>query len=368
METNKGIYSDLAIPPGEYLEEVLEELGMSKNELAKRMGRPASKLSHIFKGEKAITPETAIQLENAVGVPAHVWIRLESQYRLTLARQADIERLEQKNDELSLERILITKFCYRKLVEIGEIEKHSKPHEKIQALRNYFGVTSLNSVMGLPRYQTAFRLGNAGGYSPEAVVAWLRLGERRAQKMACAPFDRNKLQGSLRDLRSMTLSTPEDFEASLTDTLAECGVVLVICPHFPKTKAHGATFWIGPSKAVLMITIRGNWADIFWFSLFHEIGHILLHDQSDVILENDIKGQKEEEANEFAADVLIPPDEYAKFAKKERFYSSDINAFADDMGIAPGIVVGRLHHDGKLEHQFCNDLRILYKWAYHVNS
>jgi HTH-type transcriptional regulator/antitoxin HigA len=75
---NQDIYSDLAIPPGEYLEEVIAELGMSKDELSKRLNRPAPKLSAIFKGQKAITPDTALQLEKVVGVPAHIWNGLEA--------------------------------------------------------------------------------------------------------------------------------------------------------------------------------------------------------------------------------------------------------------------------------------------------
>jgi HTH-type transcriptional regulator/antitoxin HigA len=83
---DRSVNSDLAVPPGEYLEEVLEELCMTNNELAKRMDRPAPKLSTIFKGEKAITPDTVLRLERVVGVPAHIWIGLESEYRLALAR------------------------------------------------------------------------------------------------------------------------------------------------------------------------------------------------------------------------------------------------------------------------------------------
>lgn len=85
MTIKNEIYSDLPIPPGEYLEEVIAELGMSKDELAKRMNRPAAKLSAIFGGEKAITPETALQLERVVGVPAYIWTGLEAEYQLTLS-------------------------------------------------------------------------------------------------------------------------------------------------------------------------------------------------------------------------------------------------------------------------------------------
>lgn len=79
--------SDLAIPQGELLEEELAERGMSQIELAQRMGRPRQKINEIIRGKRAITPETALQLEQVLGIPARLWLGLETDYRLTLARQ-----------------------------------------------------------------------------------------------------------------------------------------------------------------------------------------------------------------------------------------------------------------------------------------
>jgi HTH-type transcriptional regulator/antitoxin HigA len=282
MRTNKEIYSNLAIPPGEYLEEVIGELGMTKDELAQRMGRPATKLSPIFKGEKSITPETALQLEKVVGVPAHVWMGLEAEYRLTLARQEHV----QEEENLRKETELIAQYPYNDLVKAGEIAKHTKPVEKVRALQGFFGVTSLSKIPELQRYQPAFRCSKStrGERTPEAVAAWLRMGERRAQKITCSSYNKDRLHTLLPKLRSFTLQQPETFQQQLISALADCGIALVICPHFSKTMTHGATFWLGREKAVLMLTIRGKWADIFWFSLFHEIGHILLHSKQGVIL------------------------------------------------------------------------------------
>ena len=135
METDQAIYSDMPIPPGEYLEEILDELGMTKDELAKRMNRPAPKLSAIFKGEKAITPDTALQLEKVVGVPAHIWTGLESEYRLTLARLQQTLAQEQLKNETAL----ITKFRYADLAGLGLIKKHTRAVDKVLALQKFFG-------------------------------------------------------------------------------------------------------------------------------------------------------------------------------------------------------------------------------------
>lgn len=364
MAISASVQSNLAIPPGEYLEEVIEDLGMTKDELARRMSRPASKLSAIFRGDKAITPDTALQLEKVVGVPAHIWTGLETEYRLTLARQQEAKAEQRLREEAGL----VTKFQYAELFKLGIVEKQTRPADKVLSLQRFFGVTSLKNVMELRRYQAAFRRSIVGSRkpSPEATAAWLRIGEIGAQKMDCAPFDEERLTTQLEHLRKLTTRQPDDFQDDLLTTLANTGVALVICPHLPKTYVHGATFCLGREKAVLMMTMRGKWADVFWFSLFHELGHILLHDRRTVFLECDVSDRtvdkQEAEANRFAEDALIPGEEYRLFTAKGQFYPDDIRRFARIIDIHPGIVVGRLQNDGLLDRAWHNRLRERHEW------
>lgn len=363
MATERELHSDLPIPPGEYLEEVLEELGMSKAELARRMGRPATKMSLMFKGEKAITPETAMQLEKVVGVPANIWLGMEFEYRLALARQAEEE-------QIAKEIPLLTPFCYTDLARQGVIEKLSSRREKVLELQRFLGVASLLNVSseGVLRYQPAFRVGKAGATAvkPYAVASWLRMGEVFAERIDCEPYDPAKLEDALDEIRAMTLQHPQEFQQALCDRLATCGVALVTVPHFPGTKAHGATFWISEEKGVLMLSIRGRWADIFWFSLFHELGHILRHGRKAVIIEDGSftaqQEAREEEADAFARDILITPIDYHQFVDGNNFYPDAIAAYACEIGIDAGILVGRLQHDGLLPHQWGNKLRTKYQW------
>jgi HTH-type transcriptional regulator/antitoxin HigA len=361
MATNQELYSDLPIPPGEYLEEVIEELGMSKDELAKRMDRPAPKLSAIFKGNKAITPDTALQLEKVVGVPAHVWTGLEAEYRLALARS----RQDEEQRRLKEESRLVKHFPYAGLVKLGVVAKKTRPTDKVMELQRFFGVASLNTVSSLRRYQAAFRAGRPDR-SPEAVATWLRIGELQAQGLRCAPFQKRRLTHSLGTVRTMTLLSPEGFQEELHQLLADSGVALVLCPHLPGTYAHGATFWLGRDKAVVMMTLRYKWADVFWFSLFHELGHILFHNRQAVILEGDNAdaAQKgiEDEADQFAADTLISPQAYGAFVKARRFFAKDIERFARQMGVSTGIVVGRLQKEGRIKPSWHNSLRMRFEW------
>src|SRR5262249_34154225 len=136
------------------------------------------------------------------------------------------------------------------------------------------------------------------------------------------------------------------------------GVVLVFVPHLAATGAHGATRWLG-YKAVVQMSVRCAWADIFWFTLFHELGHILLHSRKEVFVEgvSDPTSPEEVEANRFAADALIPPADLARLTTQPNISGAAVRAFAAGIGIAPGIVVGRLQHERLLDRSELNGLR-----------
>ncbi|MBT3297183.1 MAG: HigA family addiction module antidote protein [Verrucomicrobia bacterium] len=361
METESHFVSDLPIPPGEYLEEVVEELGISKGELATRMGRPLPKLSAIFSGKKAITPDTALQLERVTGVGAHIWTGLENDYRLSQARR----RARERETQCKAETPLVTKFCYRQLVVLGLVPQFTRGIDKVKAMQEFFGVMSLHSVLDVPRYQVAHRHGarEVGDRSPEAVAAWLRVGEVKARAKDCAPFDGQALKSGLAKLRGLTSQAPETFSYQLEQALSESGVAFVPCPHFPKTKAHGATFFQSKDRAVVMLSLRYKWGDIFWFTLFHELGHLLLHSKKDVILEDKEKTIREEEADVFARDQLIPAEDWTAFTSQPRYTSNRIREFASQTGISAGIVVGRLQHEKRILPSAHNELRQRYQFA-----
>lgn len=361
----KEIHSDLPIPPGEFLEEVLEDMGMGKDELARRMNRPATKLTAIFKGEKAITPDTALQLEKVTSVPAHIWTGLESEYRLTLARLQEQKEAEKRKSETPL----VTSYCYNELVKLEFVELKTRPIDKVEQLQKFFGVTSLYNLDNIKRYQPFFKqnFNKKSKVSSEAVVSWLRIGELEAYKIETNTYSESKLINLISALRGMTNLSPTKFQKEMISKFADAGVALVIVPHLPRTYAHGAAFWLNKNKAVIMTTIRGSWADIFWFSLFHEIGHLLLHNKQEVFIEStdvDFVTKKiEDEANKFAADNLIPSKEFNDFLKGKSFFKNDILQFALKMKIHPGIVVGRLQHDEIIDQSWHNDLREQYHWG-----
>ena len=359
MATNQEIYSDLAVPPGVYLTEIAEEMGMSQAELARRMGRPVQAISEIANGIKSITPDTALQLEQVLGVPAHIWTGLESEYQLTKARNEAAEQVEQETD-------LAVRFPYPAIAKLGWVKSTRKRAEKVVELRRFFGVASLHILQGVRAYAPAFRQSARAEVSHEALVAWLRGGTLEADKIETGQYDSVKARAALQVLRHLTREEPAVFLPELKQVLADAGIAFVLLPHFPKTYTNGATYWLTPNKAVLMMTIRGSWADIFWFSLFHELGHILLHDKRHTFLEDGLDDpdwkKQEEEADEFAQKNLIPPIPWRAFVKAGHFSAVNIASFADEIDIASGIIVGRLQHDGLLPLNH-HAHRTRYKWA-----
>lgn len=362
--TNKIIHSDLTIPPGEFLEEVIDDLGMSKEEFAVRMNRPGAKLSQIFSGKKAITPDTALQIEKVTGVPAHIWTGLESEYRLALAKNKELEELEKLKEETHL----TTRYCYADLAKLGFVKKLTKPVDKVRELQNFFGVTSLGNLSEVKRYAVLYRQQKRGKekVSPEAVSAWLRIGEIKGQSIECAPFSLEKAKKLVDVIKQLSLLKEKNLSSTLVEKFAEAGIALVIVPHLPKTYAHGAAFWL-KDKPVIMITIRLKWTDIFWFSLLHELAHIILHGKGSVFIESNKEKyndeQKEKEADLFASDNLINPSEYHAFKKQKSFYKDDILTFAKIMRVHPGIIVGRLQHDELIDKSWHNDLRSRFVWS-----
>jgi HTH-type transcriptional regulator/antitoxin HigA len=359
MMTEKVCLSDLAIPPGEYLEEVLEEAEISQAELARRMGRPAQAINEIVKGDKAITPETALQLEQVLGVSAEFWSKLETEFRLILAKQ-------KQQEEIKREEELTIKFPYLDLSKLNLVQQTRDKKEKVVELRKFFGVSSLKNIPTVKEFAPAFRRQEKSTVSHESLATWLRAGHAIADNRNVNIFDKRKLEQNIPKLRELTnLTEPNELIKKITAVFADYGVVLALVPTFPKSYATGATFWLGKNKAVIMMSLRGAWSDIFWFSLFHEIGHILLHDKRVTFLENgnlDFQYQKqEEEADQFAQKALIPSEKYREFVSRCDFSSSAIYAFSKEIGIFPGIITGRLQHDKRLPHTIHHH-RIRYTW------
>lgn len=344
---------DTVFPPGDTLEETLEEIGMSQAELAERMDVTTKHVNSIIKGKASITEDTALRMERVLGVPASFWQNLEQQYRSFLARKRERERLAEKKDWLS-------KFPIKEMIKRKWIQKADDPIDQQQELLNFFGVASWTSWAGIwSAKRTEYRKSDVFKTNSNAMAAWLRKGEIEAEAMECNTYDEKYFRKQLKNLRKLTIKEPEIFLPEIQRLCAECGVAVVFLKELPQTRVNGATRWLKKDKALIQISDRYKRDDQFWFTFFHEAGHILLHGKKDVFIEDDMEkanDPKEKEADEFAQNILIPQKEYRKLIRKFPTLE-EIKLFSEKLQIAPGIVVGRLQHDQILSFSAGNKLK-----------
>lgn len=353
-------FPDTVTQPGETLLETIQAVGMSQRELAQRMGRPPKTINEIVKGKAAITPETALQLERVLRVPASFWQNRERNYRDWLARKEEEKRLKAHIEWPEL-------FPVAAMARWGFIEKRHEASEQVQELLSFFGVASPDAWQSFWQSRLlAFRKSEALQANYQALAAWLRMAEQMAQEEECQPFEEKRFKQRLQEVRGLTREPPESFVPKLESLCVKSGVVVVLLPELPKTRVFGATQWLSPTKAIIQLSLRYKTDDHLWFTFFHEAAHILLHGKREIFVETGIDHQnkeKEEEADRFAADFLIPPVEYRKFVSLGEFSRAKILEFADEMGIAPGIVVGRLQHDGHVPYKsVLNRLKTRFEW------
>ncbi len=350
-------HSDSVSAPGETLLEALEVRNMSQSELAKRMMRPVKTINEIVQGKTAITPETALQLEQVLSVPARFWLRREQRYREHLARLAAKEELQKWQSWLQ-------EIPIKEMMKRGWIpEVQDKSQQVFEALK-FFSVASPDAWRAIwENEEIAYRQSTKRTSSDGAITAWLRQGELEAQAVDCALYNEQAFREALVQIRALTAQPIEDTQQELVRLCAAAGVAVVFVQDLPKTGICGATRWVTATKALLQLSLRYKTDDQLWFTLFHEAGHILLHGKRKIFLELEQKTQQEQEADAFAANVLINNEQWQQFTTQNTYRSKvGIEAFASSIGIAPGIVVGRLQHEKRIPFTDCNQLKRRLDW------
>lgn len=352
---------DYAVPPGDVLASELELRGMTRRELAKRTGLTPKHVNSILKADSAITPETAIKFERALGMSADYWLNLEANYQEVCARLEEEEQLTKDLDWL--DRIPV-----RDMARLGWISKKQDKKEQLVEVLRFFSIAAVDQWDDVwPSLNVAYRQSRKQEVFPEAVSAWLRQGEREAVRMSCRPYDKAKFREALDAIRGLTVEAPEAFVPAMQQLCATAGVAVVFVPALPKTGVSGATRWLNKDRAIIQLSLRYRSDDHLWFTFFHEAGHILLHGKKEVFLKgggNGLDQEKEAEANSFAEQELIPRKAMSRFIREGDFSKAGICAFARSVGIAPGIVVGQLQHRQLLGMKYCNDLKQRFRWVH----
>ena len=326
--------SFIATPPGVTIKEQLSDRGMSQKEFAARMDMSEKHISKLVNGEVQLTPETAVRLEIVLGVSASFWNKLEAIYRERIIK-AEAETKMDADAEVA------KRFPYSEMAKYGWVPQTQKVTEKVTHLRRYFEVVELSLLENEQITKIACRRLAITDKGDLALMAWAQEAKIRAREIETAPINIKGLITALPEIRKMTLMQPEEFCPRIRKCLADCGIALVFLPHLKGSFLQGASF-IDGNKIVVGLTARGRDADKFWFSLLHELAHIILGHvgQTGGTTETD-----ENTADRWSGDTLITPADFEVFTRVGDYSERSVLEFAKTQGIAPGIVVGRMQQE-----------------------
>lgn len=352
---------EMLSPPGDTIQETIGALGMNQYELAERMGRPVKTVNEIIKGKEAITPATAVQLERVLGIQAAFWLERERQYVQALTAIEHEKKLE------SWAETWLIQFPIKAIEKLNWIPRTETQAKTVAALLSFFGVATPDEwtsvYIGEQLQNSYYRISLAHLTEHGALSAWLRKGELQAKTLRTTSFDRKKLQKNLPAIRSLVHQHSADFKERLQQLCAEAGLAVVFTQCLPKTNVSGVARWINNGQTPL-IQLSGRYKsnDHFWFTFFHEAGHILKHGKKDFFIEGvtnfRLDEEKEREANEFAANCLIPARDYKNFVAEGDFSKLAILGFAASIETHPAVVAGRMSHDGLIHFSEAQQFKI----------
>ncbi len=328
--------------PGRTLAEKLEEMGMGIKEFAVRTSKPEKTIIAVLKGDSSITPDMAVSFETVTMIPAHFWMNAQRMYDEYQARL-------KREQMIALSKEWMNKFPIVEMVRRGWIPECSTVEGKVNALFTFFGVSTEKAWEDYYMNQelkVAFRISLSQIKNPYAVSAWLRYGEIQASKVSLnTVYSGKRLREYLPLMRHIMANRPESFFQELQGLCSNIGIKLISVSSLPNVPIAGATRWIN-GIPVIQLSSGYERYDIFWFTFFHEIGHLLLHGKKDVFLEGiywpDLEVDKEQHADKFADEMLLTGADEKRLAAHEDLSMETIIDWAESCGTHPFIVISRL--------------------------
>lgn len=345
------------VSPGEILQDELDARGWTQIEFAEILGKPIQTVNEILSAKKSITAETALLIAQALGTSPEMWMRLEADYRIQkLSNESEGDNFAKRKGQLySIAPV-------REMKALGWI-KCSRTRGRLtpsmideieSRLCQFFEVEQLKDIE-TNSFSAHFRKSNTESSTAPSIRAWLQKVRLEALQMPAKKFDQTQLKDKISDIVKLS-ATSGKILPKVRAFLHDLGVTLVSLKHLSKTRLDGAAFWIGEDRPVIGVTHRINRVDNFWFTLMHELAHLILHgsDKNAIFFDEDITGEKadsmEKEANLQAQKWLIDEQAYRKWleTRGSHFTVGAVRRFAEELGIHPAIVVGRMQHEGLL--------------------
>ncbi len=345
------------VPPGQTLLDWLERVDMTQADFARRTRLSPKHINQVVRGGVGISPDVALAFERVTSIPARYWTQLDANFQSAKHEAEEAVELEQHLG-------LVNLFPVRALENMGLIEKSKSKLAQLRALLSFFAVADAAALKDVWMRPTLYRLSPSFDANQASLATWLRLAELEAAEVETDKFDETRCRAALSEMRALSSLGGIEWLEPLRQLAASVGIALVILKELPGCRVNGATRWLSPDKAMIVLSLRHRRNDIFWFTLFHEMCHLLRHSKKTTFI--DVKGsgiadELEAEADAFASKTLIPSAAAAKLAGLTT--ASQVQAFAEELGVAPGIVVGRMQHEGYVPHSHWANLLERYRFS-----
>jgi len=297
--------------PGETLTEKLEEMEMGPKEFALRTDKPEKTIIAVMKGKSSITTDLAVRFEGVTKIPAYFWMNHQRSYEEFIVREKRKVTIEEAVPWAK-------QFPLTDMVNKGWLPQVSSIQEKTIELLAFFGFSNHKAWVEYyfkQQLKVAFRISLSQTQEPFAISAWLRKGELQAAELETNEYSEKKFKEILSALKSVMAKHPHGSLIQLQQICLEAGVKVVQTPCIKKASLSGSTRWLNDTP-LIQLTDHYPHNDSFWFTFFHQAGHILLHGKKDIFLENvdysDKDMEKEREADEFAGKWTLTNEEVRK--------------------------------------------------------
>ncbi len=354
---------DFKIHPGVSLGEELTSKGFTQSDLAKRTGLTTKTINTIINGLASVTPDTAVLFETVLGKPAEYWLKLETDYQISKINEVQHESLQDDIKllkEIDLDGVIGKKW----------LPEYSDKVEQLLAVFSFLGVSSKKQLsLVWSNLDVNYRTNEIYKKNHYNIMLWLRQGELSAQKITCRKYDDRMFKVALLKCRELTKTPFSEIREKLQEVCANAGVAVVFVPELKNVSTSGAAQWLSKDKALIQLSDRGKREDVFWFNFFHEASHIILHGRKEQFIDSgkdafltSERSLKEAEADDSAANFLVPRKDFIVFVSENDFSEKTIKSFARKVGIHPGVIVGQLQKREYLSWRSLNNLRRPFKF------
>ncbi|QOG03478.1 ImmA/IrrE family metallo-endopeptidase [Flavobacterium sp. MDT1-60] len=338
-------------PPGDTIRDILDEQNITISNFASQMGSSIEIINELIIGDKSINQKIASKLEAYLGVPEEFWLTREKQYRF------HFEKIQSEN------KAWLSNLPFKFMNSNNWIENG----DYLQSCLDFFNVPSVRKWKDTYEneiQELSFRTSQTLNSDFASVATWLRRGEIIANQIECKPWNKTLFEISLNEIKKLTrLKNPKDFLPKLVSICAEAGVAVAVVPTPPGCKASGATKFLNENKAILLLSFRYLTDDQFWFTFFHEAGHLILHKKTIHIemYKDGVVNEQENEANTFAAEFLVPYT-YHNELRDLRSNQKKIIKLACELGISAGIIIGQMQYLKIIDFKYLNSYKRRYNW------